>query len=154
MSKSKKWPHLGYLIARSQKHAWEQHCELQLQQEVIEEKRRAADGVRIQSLAEFQEGIAKGQILARIPGILYEWSHWITGGDDGAPSREFAVSLYDAHDGAFSTLLDARGKPVALFEADTMRLDHFVSWDEFIDCYPSWSVSGIPTRDEEGPREE
>jgi hypothetical protein len=65
------------------------------------------------------------------------------------------VNIFDTRDGeSFSTLLDMRGQPIGLFERETFRLDHFVSWDEFLACYQLWSTSGIPPRDEEGPREE
>src|SRR5277367_2856979 len=152
----KHWPRLEHLYARASRHAYQDYVQLQYDLAAIEEQRRARDGVRILTLKEFQAGLAKGQILARIPGDLFEWSQWIT------PTREIAVSLFemignhgDGQDAqTFSTLLDSRGCPIGLYEADTMRLDHFVSWDEILRCYQSWSLYGIPPRDEEGPREE
>jgi len=146
---TRRWPSLEYLSVREHRHACEQFAELQYQHELIEEQRRAREGVRIQSLKEFQEGLLKGQVLYRIPGEIHEWSHWIT------ETREIKIAIMDLGDNeSHSALLDSRGQPVGLFERDTFRLDHFVSWDEFIRNYQLWSRYGIPPRDEEGPREE
>ena len=109
----KQWPRLEHLYARASRHAYQDHCEALYQRELLDEQRRAKEGVRILSLKEFQAGLARGQILARIPGELHEWSQWIT------PSREFAVSIFERVDGqSFSTVLDYRGCSVGLFEAD------------------------------------
>ena len=119
---NRKWPRLEYLVTRHNRYVEAAWAEAHYQREVLEERRRAEEGVRIQSLAEFQEGLSKGRILGRIPGILHAWSEWIT------PTREFIVNIFDTHDGeSFSTLLDMRGQPIGLFERETFRLDHFVS---------------------------
>jgi hypothetical protein len=138
------WPNLSYLSWRASRHAWLQQLHIQYEQELLEEKRRARDGVRIQTMEQFSAGLAKGMILARILGEVYEWSSWISHPD----TREFNVTIYVADsmsdDPSFSTLVDNRGVPVGLYEPETMKLDHFVGWEEFLENYQKWSKTGIP----------
>jgi len=146
MSK-KHWPKLDYLMAREYRHAYEAHARSQYEWELFEEKRRAKEGVRIQTLEEFQKGLARSRIRGRLLGDVYEWSNWITSG-----TREYEVTIFtrmpdprdDDGEPAFSTLLDNRGFTVGLWDKDSLKLDHFIGWEEFSEKYQIWSKFGLP----------
>ncbi len=146
MSK-KHWPKLDYLIARESRHAYEAYARSQYEWELFEEKRRAKEGVRIQTLEQFKAGLARSRIRGRLLGDVYEWSNWIT-----FDTREYEVTIFtkmpdprdDDGEPAFSTLLDNRGFTVGLWDKDSLRLDHFVGWEEFSEKYHVWSKFGLP----------
>jgi hypothetical protein len=169
----RKWPSLDYLVLRHNHYVALAHAHAHYEREQLEERRRARDGVRVQSQEQLLAGLERSRLRGRIMGQLHEWSSWITFVDaEGLPTREFDVSIFvgeppgnlerfdpksseptyfawlDAgephEDGSsFSTLLDNRGLTVGLWDKDTLRLDHFVGWEEFVSSYQSWSVSGI-----------
>jgi hypothetical protein len=148
------WPKLEHLVMREHGHACRDYARALVERAQLDEKRRAKEGVRIQSQEELLLGLTIGRIRARILGPLHEWSSWIT--LDG--TREYDVLVHAPAPGAsklenaedavdfgpsFSILLDSRGVPVGLYDEETLRLDHYVGWEEFNENYQRWSASGI-----------
>jgi hypothetical protein len=148
------WPKLEHLIMREYGRACRAYAWAQYERALLDEKRRAKEGVRIQSQEELLAGLQTGRIRARILGPVHEWSSWITLND----TREYDVlvhapapgtaKLENAEDGvdfgpSFSILLDNRGVPVGLYDKEMLRLDHYVGWEEFNESYQRWSTSGI-----------
>lgn len=142
MTKRAAWPRLPHLIAREERHFQDDMWRAGQERYWAEQRMMMREGTRTITQEELHALLAQGKLLARLPCDPQPWSEWIFQGE----SREFTVEVSpETPDEPYHTrICDKRGVEVGIYEDTTLRLDHFVAWDEFVKNYEPWSVDGMP----------